>query len=173
MRIFPHGNVVNFTDSVREMTASELEQLLSTQIHSHSSVVTGHLDMKAEAVYLYGQAERFQINEEAGEVIVTSRSVDDQPYEARFSFDDLLLSHEMHFDIIVDNDQTIRYPVYYVTFATEEGEKTLFFAQQEGVEEPLHYVTEFWMQAGETGRDTTFESGTCSIPPDFPSSFKK
>ncbi|SDW67969.1 hypothetical protein SAMN05444487_105115 [Marininema mesophilum] len=171
MRIFPHGNVVNFNDSVREMTASELEQLLTTQIEKQSAVVTGHLDMKAEAVYLYGQAEQVRVDEEGGEVIVTSRS-EDEPYEARFSFDDLLLSHEMHFDIIVDGEETIRYPVYYVTFAQEGEEITLFFAQKEGVNEPLHYVTEFWAQAGEMGRDATFDTGGCSLPSDFRSRLK-
>ncbi|MFC4076901.1 hypothetical protein [Salinithrix halophila] len=169
MRVFPHGNVVNFEASVREMTAPELERLITDVLAVRPPVLTGILDMKKEAVYLYGTAESFRADEENGVVIVTARTAEGETHRETYPFDDLIISHEMHFDVVEGEEgEAFRYPVYYVTFgAGEKEEITLFFAGRDRVSEPLHYVVEYWSQAGESGRDAQFHPGSCSIPLDF------
>jgi hypothetical protein len=170
MRIFPHGNVVNFQESAREMTAVELEKLLN-QVLIRGRVLTGSVDLQQSELVIYGQALSIELNEETD--CVTLRTVADDGVEETHThaFSDLLISHEVHFDIEEPEGRTVRYSVYYLTFNGETIapalEQTWFFADAEAVTRPLDCVVEFWRQASQTGRDADFSSGGCSIPPDF------
>lgn len=171
MRIIPHANVVNFQASIREMTAPELERLLKKMMTDESPMMAGALDMEQEAVYVYGTAESFTVDEEQDRVELTARSGDGELQRRIHPFSRMIISHEMRFDIQVDDpeNRVIRYPVYYATFEEEEEnrELTLFLTPSETVPHPLECVVEFWNQAGEVGRDVVFNGGGCSTSSDF------
>lgn len=170
MRIFPHANVINFQASIREMTAPELERLLQKMMTNEAPIMTGIIDMSEEAVYIYGKAESVNVDEEEDQVEVTACSEEGEPQSFSRPFSQLVIGHEMRFDIEVKEGQVVSYPVYYATFA-EEGEPsrevTLFLAPAQKVPHPLECVVEFWQQAGEVGRDVDFIGSGCSVPPDF------
>ncbi|GGE19063.1 hypothetical protein GCM10011571_21230 [Marinithermofilum abyssi] len=168
MKWFPHGNVVNFQASVREMTPPELEQLLRRVIGQKVPVLTGTLDWVRQELYLYGQALEVKTEAFEGTWLIKSQADDGSEHVHTYSLDELKLSHEAHFDIEDAAAGLIRYSVYYVTFGPEEGksgEITLFFADQRA-ENPLDCVVEFWEQAKDVGRDTQFTSA-CGLPPGF------
>lgn len=175
MRIIPHANVINFQASIREMTAPELERLLKKMIMDESPMMAGALDMEEEAVYVYGTAESFTIDEERDQVELTARSGDGGIQRRIHPFSQMIISHEVRFDIQVDDreNQVIRYPVYYATFEEEKNrELTLFLAPSETVSHPLECVVEFWNQAGEAGRDVVFHESGCRTSSDFSKSLK-
>ncbi|MDR6225254.1 hypothetical protein [Desmospora profundinema] len=176
MRIFPHGNVVNFQGSVREMTASELERLLE-RVLDEGTILAGSLDLQQSELVVYGQAIGIQLDEEADRITLTTRTEDGEEHTNRSAFEDLLISHEMHFDIEEPEGETVRYTVYYMTFSGDSAapspEKTWFFADEQAVTRPLDCVVEFWRQAGESGRDADFTSNGCSVPASFKRDIQK
>ncbi|QKG85129.1 hypothetical protein GXN76_12060 [Kroppenstedtia pulmonis] len=177
MRVFPHGNVVNFNASVREMTPPELERLLKKVMGESNSILTGAIHMDRGEVYVYGKVEDVSLNTSENAFIMTARTEEEQIHSSRFSLDDLWVSHEMYFDIEDPSSGVVRYPVFYVTFnqrgETEEEEVTLFFADDTRVSNPLDCVVEFWNQAGDVGKETQFISPGCSVSTDFKSKMNR
>ncbi|PTM59706.1 hypothetical protein [Desmospora activa] len=176
MRIFPHGNVVNFQSSVREMTAPELETLIKRAMEQ-GSMITGCLNLEQSELVVYGQAIAIQLDEQSDQVILTTQTDDGTRHSIETVFSDLSISHEMHFDIEESEGKTLRYTVYYLTFtgdsAATSTEKTWFFANSETIAQPLDCVVEFWRQGGEAGRDADFSTSGCGIPPSFGKSIKR
>lgn len=170
MRIFPHGNLVNFQTSVREMTAPELEKLLA-RLLKKEAIITGCLQMEQSELVMYGQARAIHLNELADQVTLTTQTDDGATHSFTCAFSDLLVSHEMHFDIVEPDEKTVRCTVYYLTFigdsAAPSAEKTWFFTDGETVAQPLDCVVEFWRQGGEAGRDADFCMSGCGVSPFF------
>lgn len=120
MRIFPHGNIINFEASIREMTAPELERLMQNFISRNTPVMTGLLDMSDQAVYVYGNTETITLDEESDRVEMIACSEEGENRIVR-PFSSLEISHETHFDIEDPDQGVIRFPVFYVSFS--KGEK--------------------------------------------------
>lgn len=163
MRVFPHGNVVNFQASVREMFAADLERLLNRAAEA-TSVLTGTIDAEEGKLHLYGRIRDVEIDEQEDRFAIRFRDMENQAdREAVRSFAQLSVSHEAHFDIEEPDRGTIRYTVYYVTFTGEDGvEETFFFAGEEPASRPLDCVAAFWDQVRDVGRDTDFSSSGCA-----------
>ena len=169
MRVFPHGNIVIFEASVREMTGPGLDRLLKNVISDHAPVVAGLLDMDQQAVFVFGQAKQIRVDEQEDRVEVITQSEDGEENAISRTISDLVISHEVYFDI-EDASTVVRYPVFYVTFNKEgeaSGEETLFLAPRDKVSQPLECVVEFWNQSGEVGRDVDFPAEGCRVVPDF------
>ncbi|OYD08897.1 hypothetical protein [Paludifilum halophilum] len=169
MRVFPHGNMVNFKASVREMTAPELTELFNRVISEGESMIGGLIDVSRGEIYVYGHVEAVSLEGETIHFI--TRLENDESHQVGYHLSHLTISHETHFDIEDPTHGLLRHSVYYVTFE-EEGESsrnevTLFLTEEGKVSNPLDCVVEFWSQAGEIGRDTQFLSPGCSVSPDF------
>lgn len=163
MRVFPHGNVVNFQASIREMSAADLERLLKRVIE-RATVLTGTIDADEGKLHLYGRMNDIEVSEPHDRFAIRFRTMEeDVDREEVRPFEQLSLSHEAHFDIEDSNRGTIRYSVYYVTFTGEDGkEETFFFADEKSVSRPLDCIAVFWDQVREVGRDADFESSGCT-----------
>ncbi|GAA5344219.1 hypothetical protein [Planifilum fimeticola] len=163
MRVFPHGNVVNFQASVREMFSADLERLLNRAIEG-TSVLTGTIDADQGELRLYGRIRDVEIDEQGDRFAIRFRDMENQAdREAVRSFEQLSISHEAHFDIEDPDRGTVRYSVYYVTFTGEDGEEeTFFFAGENSASRPLDCVAAFWDQVRNVGRDTDFSSSGCA-----------
>ncbi|MFS8513218.1 MAG: hypothetical protein LOD87_05805, partial [Planifilum fulgidum] len=113
MRVFPHGNVVNFQASVREMFAADLERLLNRAVKG-ASALTGTIDADEGKLLLYGRVREVVIDEQADRFAIRFRDMENQAdREAVRSYEKLSISHEAHFDIEDPDRGTIRYSVYY------------------------------------------------------------
>lgn len=163
MRVFPHGNVVNFQSSVREMFADDLERLLK-RAGEGTSVLTGTIDAEEGTLHLYGRMSDIEIREQEDRFVIRFRTLEgDADRESVRSFESLMLSHEAHFDIEDPDRGTVRYSAYYVTFTGEDGrEETFFFADEQSVSRPLDCIVAFWDHVRNVGRDADFESSGCA-----------
>lgn len=163
MRVFPHGNVVNFQASVREMFAEDLLRLLN-RANEGTSVLTGTIDADEGELHLYGRMNDIEIQEQDDRFAIRFRTMEDEAdREAVRSYEQLSISHEAHFDIEDPERGTVRYSVYYVTFTGEDGkEETFFFADEKAVSRPLDCVAAFWDHVRDVGRDTDFSSTGCA-----------
>ncbi len=163
MRVFPHGNVVNFQASDREMFAADLERLLNRAVKG-ASALTGTIDADEGKLLLYGRVREVVIDEQADRFAIRFRDMEDAAdREAVRSFSRLSISHEAHFDIEDSDRGTVRYSVYYVTFEGEdEEEETFFFAGEKPGARTLDCVVAFWEQVRDVGRDAHFASSGCA-----------
>ena len=77
MRVFPHGNVVNFQASVREMFAADLERLLNRAAEA-TSVLTGTIDAEEGKLHLYGRIRDVEIDEQEDRFAIRFRDMENQ-----------------------------------------------------------------------------------------------
>lgn len=165
MKVFPHGSNVNFQTSTREMFDSHLEQLLQRYIEG-KKILFGTIDVNNDELRIYGYSTSVKINDETAECqfSYTVYEAPNQIEQITIAFDQLLISHEARFDIVEDDDHTVSYKVIYVTFEHPETseETTYFFADEQGVSQPLACVVEFWNQVSEVGRDVDLEATGCT-----------
>lgn len=152
-KVFPHGNVVNFGESVREMNAKELLVKLNRIMKEKGSMLMGTISLDQQELHIYGQVESAVFDEQTKKIVFHFTSAGGEKWEEARFLDDLYLSHEIHFDIQDRAYGLIRYEVWYITFHKDDGETTFFFADEDKVSQPLDCVVEFWKQGWEVGRD--------------------
>ncbi len=155
-KVFAHGNVVNFGESVREMTVNELLVKLNRKIEENGSTLMGIINLDLQELRIYGQIKKALFDEKTGRIVFQFNSADYEMEEERL-LDDLYLSHEIHFDIQDRVRGLTRYDVLYITFYDEQDETTFFFADESRVSQPLDCVVEFWKQGWELGRDVDID----------------
>ncbi|MBA4541715.1 MULTISPECIES: hypothetical protein [Thermoactinomyces] len=163
MKVFTHGSNINFACSAREMTGSELERLIHEYQQEYRELLFGKIDLEQSEIYVYGTLEEAVINEDGDRCRFRYRSEQGEGMEEH-PFDQLLLSQEAHFDIIDEKKGRTGYRVLYVTFLEdgEDRETSYFFADANGVSQPLACVAEFWQQVIDIGRDVDFTMTGCS-----------
>src|SRR5690606_19536563 len=99
MRVFPHGNVVNFQACVREMFSADLERL-PNRWSEGTSVLTGAIEADQGVLHLYGRIRDVEIDEQGDRFAIRFRDMENQAdREAVRSYEKLSISHEAHFDI--------------------------------------------------------------------------
>lgn len=156
-KVFAHGNLVNFGESVREMTVNELLNKLNRKIEESESLLMGIINLDLQELRIYGHIKQAYFDEKTGRIVFQFISADHNMKEERL-LDDLFLSHEIHFDIQDRVHGLTRYDVLYITFYDEQDETTFFFADETRVSQPLDCIVEFWKQGWELGRDVDIDN---------------
>jgi len=165
MKVFPHGYVVNFQASAREMYPKDLDAKLKKAISQCGNLMAGTISIPRQALHVFGTAESFEVLEEQERVSLCFRRQDGETEEREHPLSALLISHEARFDIHDPVKGTVPCTVLYVTFADGEDtdeEITYFFTDPEAVTHPLDCVAEFWLQVHEVGRDVNFDEVGCA-----------
>jgi hypothetical protein len=165
MKVFPHGYVVNFQESAREMYPKDLDAKLKIAISQCENLMVGTISIPKQELHVFGTAESFDVLEEQDLVHIRFRRQDGETEEREHPLSALIISHEARFDIQDPAKGTVPYTVLYVTFVDGEDtdeEITYFFTNPEAVTHPLDCVAEFWMQVHEVGRDVDFDEVGCA-----------
>lgn len=165
MKVFSHGSIANFQASTREMFASDLERLIHHMIQRTDRVLVGTIHLDREELRIYGHVHSVKLDEEENQCKISFIPVEESDFAViQHPFADLLISHEARFDIVDEEKGQVSYEVIYVTFeAPESGEEiTYFFADEQGVSEPLACVAEFWQHVSVVGRDVDFNLSGCT-----------
>jgi hypothetical protein len=165
MRVFSHGQNVNFQKSTKEMFAADLNKIILRFMESTESLLFGSIDVANEALYLFGRLQKIEIDESADLFSVSFQQMEDGVVDhLERSFADLEISHEAIFDVIDEKKGRVQSRVIYVTFWDEEkkDEVTYFFIDEHQVSNPLECVVSFWEQVSDVGRDVDFNLTGCA-----------
>lgn len=164
MKVFAHGSNVNFQESAREMVPADLADVLKRYLKESKALLLGTIDLTQAELRQYGYVQSIQMDEEQFHCRFLPFESQEEK-EITYAMDELLISHEAHFDVVDPKSGKLRYQVAYVTFesddADQNNEMTYFFADAERVENPLMYIATFWEQVHEVGRDTDFAMTGC------------
>jgi len=164
MKVFTHGSNVNFQESAREMVPADLADVLKRYLSESNALLFGTIDLGQEELRQYGYVRAIHIDEAQFRCIFLPFESKEER-EITYAMDELLISHEAHFDVVDQKSGQLRYQVAYVTFEPDDvdqnNEITYFFADAERVENPLMYIATFWEQVHEVGRDTDFAMTGC------------
>lgn len=161
--IYTHGSNVNFQRSACEMTLSDLDQLLNEYLKNSEKLLLGTISLDTQEIHQFGYVQSVHMDSKKSQFVCSFIPMSSsEVQELTHPIDHLLISHEAHFDIIDEQQNTLRYQVAYVTFEQSENELTYFFADAATVENPLAYVAAFWEQVTDVGRDVDFSMVGCS-----------
>lgn len=159
--VFTHGSNVNFQESAREMFPEDLENLLNTYLARTDSLIVGTINTEKQELHQYGNVQAFTIDQDQFRCVFTPFQ-SPESMEISQSLENLLITHEAHFDVIDDQQGQVHVQVAYVTFdQIESGETTYFFADGQSIENPLPYVAAFWEKVSHVGRDIDFSLTGC------------
>lgn len=162
--IFTHGSNVNFQESACEMTPKDLDVLLKNYLTYSESLLVGTIHLNKQELYQYGIVQTAEIDPDSNQFHCSFTPIQlSDVQHLSHSMNELVISHEARFDVLVNEQEKTQYQVAFVTFNNEKAKEiTYFFADQQKVENPLEYIIAFWELVSEVGRDVDFSLTGCS-----------
>lgn len=147
------------------MSPVDLEQLLQEYVAQTEQLLIGTIHLSKQELHQFGTVQTIRLNQTDGNFSCSFLPLQSSTVQQiTHPLDSLLISHEAHFDVIDEQEETIRYKIAYVTFRDDKDsdEITYFFADGMKVAKPLAYVAAFWEQVSEVGRDVDFSLTGCT-----------